>query len=221
MKLLVSTVTGGSPSAMRARNARGAGGFTLIEVMVALVVMAVMTVMAWRAVSTLSDSRERNEATMVRAETLQTLMRQWEIDLREVQDTKLLPAAISFDGATLRITKRRDGGVQLVVWQLRNGRLARWESALSTNSGQLQDAWFRSQQLTAPDMAQMPGLNGISGWQMYFFRINAWTNAQSEGDKNQQGQTAMPSGVRMRLQFAPDSGYRGELERTVLTGSSV
>ena len=64
---------------------RAARGFTLIEVVVALVVMAVMSVMAWRAVTALTTSRERNEAAMDRAETLQTLIRQWELDLREVQ----------------------------------------------------------------------------------------------------------------------------------------
>lgn len=200
---------------------RAQRGFTLIEVMVALVVMAVMTVMAWRAVSTLTDSRERNEATMVRAETLQTLMRQWEIDVRDVQDTKLLPAAVSFDGSTLRLTKRREGGVQLIAWQLREGRLSRWESSLTTTSTQLQDAWFRSQQLTSRDLQRMPGLSGLIGWQLYFFRNNAWTNAQSEADRDQQGRATLPAGVRMRLQFAPDSGYRGELERQVLVGSNV
>lgn len=214
--------------ALRRGSRRGAAGFTLIEVIVALVLMGVMTVMAWRAVSALTGSREHNEAAMDRAETLQTLMRQWELDLREVQDSTLVPA-LSFDGATMRLTRRRETGLQLISWQLREGRLSRWESTPATGREALQEAWFRSQQLSAEELRALPGLNGIAGWQMYFFRGNGWSNAQSSDDVVQSpsgsasdatGQQAaqrrlVPTGVRMRLQFADDSGYRGELIREV------
>lgn len=201
---------------------RAARGFTLIEVVVALVVMAVMSVMAWRAVSTLTTSRERNEAAMDRAETLQTLIRQWELDLREVQKSDVFDA-LTFDGATLRITRRRETGLQLVVWQLKEGRLARWESQTLANADALRDAWFRSQQLNAKEMRDLPGLDRVLGWQMYFFQQGAWANAQSSLDRNDdkdqanktQPSNSMPEGVRMRLQFGEDSGYRGELIREV------
>ncbi|MDH0864183.1 prepilin-type N-terminal cleavage/methylation domain-containing protein [Mitsuaria sp. GD03876] len=209
---------------------RSARGFTLIEVVVALVVMAVMSVMAWRAVSALTTSRAHNEASMERAETLQTLVRQWELDLREVQDSSQIPA-LAFDGATLRLTRRRDTGLQLVVWQLREGRLSRWESAPAGTRDALQDAWFRSQQLSAEELRAQPGLDGIAGWQMYFFRGNGWSNAQSSDDVTAVkppspsasdpggGQTVtrrvVPTGVRVRIQFAEGSGYRGELIREV------
>ncbi|WP_431260534.1 PulJ/GspJ family protein [Roseateles chitinivorans] len=201
---------------------RAARGFTLIEVVVALVVMAVMSVMAWRAVSTLTTSRERNEAAMDRAETLQTLIRQWELDLREVQKSDVFDA-LTFDGATLRITRRREAGLQLVVWQLKEGRLARWESQTLANADALRDAWFRSQQLNAKEMRDLPGLDRVLGWQMYFFQQGAWANAQSSLDRNDdkdqanksQPSNSMPEGVRMRLQFGEDSGYRGELIREV------
>jgi general secretion pathway protein J len=207
---------------------RAARGFTLIEVIVALVLMAVMTVMAWRAVSALTGSRDHNEAAMDRAETLQTLMRQWELDLREVQDSTLVPA-LSFDGATLRLTRRRETGLQLVSWQLRDGRLSRWESPPASGRDALQDAWFRSHQLSPEELRALPGLGGVAGWQIYFFRGNGWSNAQSSDDVVQgpsngasdpTGQQAaqrrlVPTGVRLRLQFADDSGYRGELIREV------
>ncbi|MBO9686956.1 MAG: prepilin-type N-terminal cleavage/methylation domain-containing protein [Mitsuaria chitosanitabida] len=213
---------------------RAARGFTLIEVIVALVLMAVMTVMAWRAVSALTGSRDHNEAAMDRAETLQTLMRQWELDLREVQDSTLVPA-LSFDGATLRLTRRRETGLQLVSWQLRDGRLSRWESPPASGRDALQDAWFRSHQLSPEELRALPGLGGVAGWQIYFFRGNGWSNAQSSGDlepnssksgpslggqqssagPQSQSRVSVPTGVRLRLQFADDSGYRGELIREV------
>ena len=206
------------------RACRAARGFTLIEVVVALVVMAVMSVMAWRAVSALTTSRERNEVAMDRAETLQTLIRQWELDLREVQKSDVFDA-LTFDGATLRITRRRETGLQLVAWQLKEGRLARWESQTLNNADALRDAWFRSQQLNAKEMRELPGLDRVVGWQMYFFQQGAWANAQSTLDKdpansdpankNAAATNAVPDGVRMRLQFGEDSGYRGELVREV------
>lgn len=214
---------------------RATRGFTLIEVVVALVVMAVMSVMAWRAVSALTTSREHNEAAMERAETLQTLMRQWELDLREVQDSGQVPA-LAFDGATLRLTRRRETGLQLVAWQVREGRLSRWESPPVADRDALQDAWFRSQQLNVEELRAQPGLSGVAGWQMHFFRGNGWSNAQSSDDmttvnrpspsaSDPSGQAqvtkrVVPSGVRMRLQFADGSGYRGELIREVAVESS-
>ncbi|MFX1679710.1 prepilin-type N-terminal cleavage/methylation domain-containing protein [Mitsuaria sp. CC2] len=200
---------------------RAARGFTLIEVVVALVVMAIMSVMAWRAVSALTTSRERNEAAMDRAETLQTLIRQWELDLREVQKSDVFDA-LTFDGATLRVTRRRETGLQLVAWQLKEGRLARWESQTLNSADALRDAWFRSQQLSAKEMRELPGLDRVTGWQMYFFQRGAWANAQStldkdtdQANKDAAATSAVPEGVRMRLQFGEDSGYRGELIREV------
>ncbi len=200
------------------RLSRRSRGFTLIEVLVALVIMAMMTVMAWRAVSALTNTRDHNEAHMDRAETLQTLIRQWELDLREVQDSKVL-TAVSFDGATLRLTRRREAGLQLVSWQIKDNRLTRWESTPTTERDALQDAWFRSQQLSADELRALPGVAGVVNWQIFFFRGNAWSNPQSDGEqKNTDGKLSEvpPSGVRMRLQFGPDSGYRGELNREVL-----
>lgn len=191
-----------------------ARGFTLIEVLVALVIMAMMSVMAWRAVSTLSTTRDATEAHMDSAETIGTLVRQWELDLREVQDSKQV-TALSFDGATLRLTRRTTKGLQMVSWQIRDGRLTRWASQPATTISGLQDAWFRSQQLSPQDLRDSPGISGVQGWQMYFFRNTAWSNAQSTGDQDDAVTKTVPSGVRMKVQFA-GSGYNGELTREVI-----
>ncbi|MBB3195685.1 prepilin-type N-terminal cleavage/methylation domain-containing protein [Roseateles terrae] len=191
-----------------------ARGFTLIEVVVALVIMAMMSVMAWRAVSALSATRDATDAHMDSAETIGTLVRQWELDLREVQDSKQF-AALSFDGATLRMTRRSAKGLQVVSWQVRDGRLSRWAAPPATSVSALQDAWFRAQQLSPQDLRDSPGLPGVQGWQMYFFRNNAWSNAQSSGDQEETASKSVPSGVRMKIQFA-GGGYNGELTREVV-----
>jgi general secretion pathway protein J len=46
----------------------------------------------------------------------------------------------------------------------------------------LQDAWLASQQLLGNEPAQLRLLEGVTGWQIYFYRGNAWSNAQSSAD---------------------------------------
>ena len=45
-------------------------------------------------------------------------------------DSKVLPPAIMFDGATLRFARRTPDGIQLVLWTLQDRRWQRWASAL-------------------------------------------------------------------------------------------
>ena len=62
-------------------------GFTLIELLVALSIMAVMAAMAWQGVDAVVRSREITQAHMERLLRLQSVMSQWEIDLRDVHDS--------------------------------------------------------------------------------------------------------------------------------------
>ena len=97
-------------------------GFTLIELLVALSIMAVMAAMAWQGVDAVVRSREITQAHMERLLRLQSVMSQWEIDLREVHDSQVVPG-LNFDGATLRLTRRRPEGLQVVAWTLRGGNV--------------------------------------------------------------------------------------------------
>jgi general secretion pathway protein J len=210
-------------------------GFTLVEVLVALMVMAVMAVMAWQGVDGIVRARDSNQARLERSLRLNTVISQWEQDLAAVQDPKgVVPSALSFDGASLRLVRRTPGGLQLVVWSLlpdsgANGAgvntWLRWAGPAVTTSGGLQDSWLRSQQFQGNEPGQLRTLSGVTQWQVYFFRNNdnAWTNAQSTGNVElptpgtaSPGQIALPSGVRLVLTFAPDSGQSGSLIRDTL-----
>jgi general secretion pathway protein J len=65
---------------------------------------------------------------------------------------------------------------------LRDGSLQRWVSPATTRVAALQDSWLSSQQLQGGEPGQMKVLERVDGWQVYFYRGNAWTNAQSSGD---------------------------------------
>jgi general secretion pathway protein J len=204
-------------------------GFTLVEVLVALMVMAIMAVMAWQGVDGIVRARDSNQDRLERSLRLNTVISQWEQDLASVQETAVVPSSLSFDGASLRLVRRTPGGLQLVVWSLRpdgpGNSWLRWAGPAVTTSGGLQESWLRSQQFQGTEAGQLRTLSGVAQWQVYFFANNAWTNAQSTGDvaapaapgaSSVQQRFALPSGVRLVLNFAPDSGLGGSLIRDTL-----
>jgi len=204
-------------------------GFTLVEVLVALLVMAVMAGMAWQGVDGIVRARRASEQRLEQTLRMNTVIAQWEQDLAALQETSNVPA-ITFDGATLRLTRRTPVGVQVVAWALRPGADAgsggwwRWAAPAVTTAGALQEEWLASQQLQGGETAQLRTLDGLSRWQVYFYRGDAWSNAQSSADlvappaegASAPPRQALPTGVRLVLSFAPGSGYTGDLTRDTL-----
>lgn len=172
---------------MRARR-RLRTGFTLIEVMVALVVLSVMALMGWRGIEAMLRTREIAQANLETTARLQTVLAQWEQDLQQLEEGRDSGVdALSFDGATLRLTRHRPEGLQLVAWGVREGSLYRWESRVARTRSELQTAWAQSQQALVLDERRLKALEGVQGWQMYFFRGNSWSNAQSADDVEKDG----------------------------------
>jgi general secretion pathway protein J len=217
---------------------RPAGGFTLVEVLVALLVMAIMAAMAWQGVDSVVRTRDAGQERLERTLRLNTVVAQWEQDLASIQDTAVIPVALSCDGASVRLARRTPTGLQIVAWTLRpdangnaaNGTLERWAGPSVTTSGELTDSWLRSLQLQGGEPGQLRTLTGLAQWQVYFYQGNAWSNCQSTGDVatsastpasgigTATGRQALPKGVRLVLSFAPGSGLNGSLVRDVLLG---
>ena len=63
----------------------------------------------------------------------------------------------------------------------------------------LQDWWIRSQQWTAIRGDALPMLDEVQSQQIYFYRGNAWSNAQSTGDFEAGENEMLPTGVRLVL----------------------
>jgi len=217
-----------------------ARGFTLVEVLVALFVMALLAAMAWQGVDSMLRAREAGQARIERTLRLATVLAQWEHDLQAVHTNTVLPSSLAFDGASLRLVRDVDDGLQLVVWALREGRWQRWASPAAQRGDELQQHWLASQQLRGGEPGQLTVHEGIAAWQVYFFRGNSWSNAQSSGDMvqvpepppiaasgagsapqqpPQRLQAALPSGVRLMLQFA--DGDNRVLTRDVLLGPQL
>ncbi|MBZ8138536.1 general secretion pathway protein GspJ [Rubrivivax gelatinosus] len=183
-------------------------GFTLVEVLVALTIMAVLAGLAWRGVDGMVRAREATTQAVDRAARLNTILTQWQQDLEALHDTGAAPP-LQFDGRHLRLTRRVEGGVAVVVWTLADGVWQRWASPATTRLQPLQQAWLRSQQLLGTEPQQVRLLEGVGEWQLYFYRGNAWSNAQSSAGTSNDGEAAgtrsseaLPDGVRLMLDTA-------------------
>ena len=212
---------------MMARHA----GFTLVEVLVALLVMAVMAGMAWQGVDGIVRTRNATQARLEQALRLNTVIAQWDQDLAAIQTTGVVPKALMFDGASLRLTRRTPTGLQVVAWSLRGEgeqrAWVRWAGSSVTTARELQESWLHSLQLQDNEPGALRTLTGLSGWQVYFYQRddNGWSNAQSSGDVAPPGtsgsgvpQRPLPKGVRVVLSFAPGTGVNGDLRRDTLVG---
>lgn len=194
------------------------GGFTLVEVLVALFIMSLLAVMAWQGVDGMLRARDISEQRMETTLRVNTALAQWQQDLASLQSSASVPD-LRFDGASLQLTRRTPDGLQIIVWSLRDGRWLRWAGQSVTTQRELQESWLRSQQLQGAEPSQLMVLNGVAEWQVYFFRGNAWTNAQSSADTADSGaRAALPNGVRLMLSFAPGSGLVGALTRDTVLG---
>jgi len=196
--------------------ARPSRGFTLVEVLVALVVMATMAGMAWRGIDALARSREIAQARLAQTARLQTVLAQWEVDLRALQDSHSLVQPLSFDGGNLVLTRQAPAGLQVVVWSLREGSLWRWESPALRTVQDLEDQRQRGLQQLAQRNPALRAFDGVAGWQFYCYWGNAWANCQSTGDQGpQKKDNPTPAGLRIALQFADGSGLAGTLTRAL------
>ena len=217
-----------------------ARGFTLVEVLVALALMSMLAGLAWRGVAGMAEARTDSQERMDRHLRLTTVLAQWEQDMAMLHNTAAVPA-LTFDGATVRLVRRVEqgniGGVQVVAWQRREQRWLRWPGPVTADAQALRESWLLSQQLLGNEPQQLLMMEGLSSWQVYFYRDNAWSNAQSSAGaapppqapvpaRPAPGASAptapagapkapLPTGVRMVLTFE-GRGLAGNLTRDVL-----
>lgn len=198
-------------------NADHTRGFTLIEVLIALFILAVMAAMAWRGVDMVVRSRDSAKAHTDAVLRVHAALGQWETDVKQAVQTQVVPA-FNFDGATLRLTRSRPAGVEVVAWTVRGGGLVRWAAPVAVRADDLQEAWLASYQLQGNEAGTLQALSGVQRQQLYTFysSSHAWSNAQSSGDTDaaQPAVALLPDGLRLVLTLA-GGPFDGTLQRTV------
>jgi general secretion pathway protein J len=211
------------------RRFRRSSGFTLVEVLVALVVMAILSAMAFRGIDAVMRAKDSALSATDRTLKMNTGMSQFEYDVTQIVDSKVLPQAVMFDGATLRVARRTPEGIQLVLWTLQDRRWQRWASGSFIHMSELTDAWMRSQQWDSISGNAVTVLDNVDSFQVYVCNPAnlattgcSWNNVQSTQGSNspasppvQPGQppqpavaSAQPNAIRITLKVA-----NGELTR--------
>lgn len=203
-------------------------GFTLVEVLVALVVMSILAVMSWQALEAMQQVQTHTRTRSDQVLTVQASLGQWGADLDALLETEVVPA-LSFDGRTLRLT-RRDSleaqhpglGLQVVAWALHQGRWTRWVVGDIRHRTALLQAWDEAarwgQTPIEADVPRQTALMPVKSWQLFYYRSDAWTNPlsadvgeTSNPDPNAGGQGAKPSvmrlpdGVRLVLELGSEA----------------
>ena len=215
-------------------------GFTLVEVLIALALMAVMGGLSWQGIDSLLRSRSAVQAEHARSTALGTVLAQWRADLNAAITLPGMgkDSGIDWDGRVLRITRRStevnadgsDSGVWVVAWRWQtegsqaSGPWRRWQSESLRDSASVQKAWAQAAvwgQNSSDSASRQTDLLPLQGWQIYFYRDNAWGNALSSAGTPTNAATGssagagagspnLPDAVRAVIQLAPDSG-RGSI----------
>jgi general secretion pathway protein J len=122
--------------------------------------------------------------------------------------------SLMWNGSVLRILRRStipmtdggDAGMQVVAWTLREGFWRRWQSPQIRSRAELEEAWSMaalwgqnpSTELLQQEVKLMP----LSGWQLFYFRDNAWTNPlSSSGVGTADKLLKSPDAVQLLLQL--------------------
>jgi len=206
-------------SALLARRGRG---FTLIELLVAIALLGLMALMSWRGLDGMVRAQQQTEQRGDALRVLQAALGQWSTDL----DAMLaLPhtTPIDWDGQVLRLTRRSSAGggagALVVAWSRREvggtAQWLRWQSHPVATRGDWQSAWDQAAVWArSPGATERQGevaLLPLAGWQIYYFRGNAWSNPLSS-----RGAPATPEGVPASTALKPlllvPDGIRLELD---------
>ena len=201
-----------------------------------MMIMAILAAMAWQGVDGIVRTRAASQGRLEQLLRVNTVLAQFQQDLEAAQDSGALPQPLpSFDGLSLRLTRRTPDGLQLVVWSLRGGTWLRWAGPAVTTARALQDQWMTSQQFLGNETGQLRTLTGISEWQAYCYRGNGWSNCQSSAGTDTSAQAGAPGAgasapqqqqvdndplkaVRVVLTFGEGSGFNGSVTRQIALG---
>lgn len=207
-------------------------GFTLVEVLVALSIMALIAALTWRGIDGMVRAQQATERYTDQVLTLQVALDQWRADLdammvwpRDLAAPAAAQHSLSWDGSVLRITRVDSAdpgaGVHVVAWTRHptDGQWLRWQSAPVRTLASWRQAWEAAARWAHGDAgapvsvgAQAVAVASLQGWQLHYFRGNAWSNALSDASAGAAATQVLPDAVRLLITLAPDQTLGGTLK---------
>jgi general secretion pathway protein J len=219
-------------------------GFTLVELLVALVIMALLAILSWRGLDGMTRVQTQTQANTDGVLALQAGLSQWQTDLDALTVQANVPGVngLDYDGQVLRLTRRyaetgedtktttNDDSLRVVAWSQRNVEVGsgvgavnktqwlRWQSAPVKTRAELQAAWLQAKEwasnATETNKKTEVAVAAIDKWQVFYYRNDAWSNAQSSADTDSDGQIAtVPNGVRLALTLTAGQALVGTITR--------
>lgn len=210
-------------------------GFTLIELLVAISLMALMALLSWRGLDGISRAQTQLQQRGDDVQALQVTLGQWGADLDALAEQPH-QASLDWDGRAMRILRRGSGGpgegLRVVAWARRSvdgvGQWLRWQSPELRTRAALDLAWQKAQvwAQTPSDEDRLREVRTVAldGWQIYFYRGNAWTNPLSSAGATEgvagadasavaAAAKTTPEGVRLVLNLSAGQAISGTLTR--------
>jgi len=191
-----------------ARAPRRAAGFTLLELLVAITVLSLVSMIAWRGLDSLVHTRERLQPEADEVRELLVAFGQIERDLAQVVNTSFVPlgtAPLTVRAGTpagfemVRFAPVIEGSpsaVQLVIYELRDGRLMRLSSAPTLS--------LDASPSTA--LVETPLLAGVQAIQLRVWQAGrGWVPPEAAATPNPR---AAPPGIELIVERADGRQYR-------------
>lgn len=127
---------------------RAASGLTLIELLVAITVLAVVAVLGWRGLDSIVRARIALTENLEQTRGMQLTFAQLQSDCAQLAAPNVLPNRVPLmvEPGMLRLVRTvfaddQPSRLQVVTYQLRDGRLTRRESAGTRDLGELDMLW--------------------------------------------------------------------------------
>jgi general secretion pathway protein J len=122
-------------------------GLTLVEVMVALLILSIISILSWRALDSMTRSREALDLQGQRFDQLQAYFRQWDQDCRELgtPDQWLVVPPAHLGSHQVNLIRQGEKGWSVVSWVVENGQLQRLETPPIKTRARLREIWAEMQ----------------------------------------------------------------------------